>query len=442
MSSEKAAALAEALAELRQAAEIALRRLGEDGAVAALAAAELLEERLARGVDHTIVALQGGTGSGKSSLFNAIAEMSFSPVGVVRPTTTKATACVWGPGAEALLDWLGVERDSWIKRDSVLETHIGELRGLILVDLPDYDSAIEANRLIADKVMPLADVVIWVTDPQKYADQSLDERFVAAAEAHLGRVNMVVLNQVDTLAESDLHKVEQSLTALLVAHGLTDPVVALTSAKTGAGVDSVRRALMDQTGSGTSAMRRAAADLAAAARVFADTVDANRPLPHEWLSQAEAALVNAWVRLAVPPGRLGSPRVPLPGEIRQTSENWVAVATAELPAAWAQAVAYALATPINVHTRLSEVLAPIEAPPPLGLFRRIFGRAKAMRQREEGLAAVVRSAVESVAARTFTAPTRHVLTDQNRLVAHLDRVTQLASESVQPVLKTSGTSTS
>src|SRR5262245_55006018 len=39
---------------------------------------------------HTVVALAGATGSGKSSLFNALARMELSPPGVLRPTTDQA----------------------------------------------------------------------------------------------------------------------------------------------------------------------------------------------------------------------------------------------------------------------------------------------------------------------------------------------------------------
>ena len=60
-----------------------------------------VRERLALGVDHTVVALVGGTGSGKSSLFNAISGLQFADVGVRRPTTSEITACVWGNGADA-----------------------------------------------------------------------------------------------------------------------------------------------------------------------------------------------------------------------------------------------------------------------------------------------------------------------------------------------------
>ena len=53
-------------------------------------------ERLRLSGEHTVVALVGSTGSGKSTLFNALSGAELSPAGVRRPTTAKAHACVWG----------------------------------------------------------------------------------------------------------------------------------------------------------------------------------------------------------------------------------------------------------------------------------------------------------------------------------------------------------
>jgi hypothetical protein len=66
------------------------------------------DDRMGLSGEHTVVALAGATGSGKSSLFNTLARMDLSPIGVRRPTTALPYACVWGPGGSArLLDWLG-----------------------------------------------------------------------------------------------------------------------------------------------------------------------------------------------------------------------------------------------------------------------------------------------------------------------------------------------
>ena len=70
---------------------------------------ERASSRLRLSADHTVVAIAGATGSGKSSTFNALTGLDLSAVGVRRPTTSWATACVWGDeGAPELLEWLGI----------------------------------------------------------------------------------------------------------------------------------------------------------------------------------------------------------------------------------------------------------------------------------------------------------------------------------------------
>ncbi len=65
--------------------------------------------RLRLSADHTVVALAGATGSGKSSTFNALTGLDLAAVGVRRPTTSWTTACIWGTTRPPrLLDWLGV----------------------------------------------------------------------------------------------------------------------------------------------------------------------------------------------------------------------------------------------------------------------------------------------------------------------------------------------
>src|SRR5690606_22328881 len=110
--------------------------------------------RLRISADHTVVALAGATGSGKSTTFNALTGVELSAAGVRRPTTSWATACVWGSeGAPELLEWLGIPPRHQVSRDSVLglggETK-DELDGVILLDLPDHDSTEVSHHLEVD----------------------------------------------------------------------------------------------------------------------------------------------------------------------------------------------------------------------------------------------------------------------------------------------------
>src|SRR5579859_6072910 len=162
----------DALAEL---VKISKARAGADGVSAALVSdSEALlrraGERLRLSGSHTVAALAGGTGSGKSTLFNALSGATFSQPGVTRPTTRHVHACVWGmQGVAPLLDWLNVQRRHRYARASVLDSGESDLDGLVLLDLPDHDSVVTASMAAVDRLSKLADMVIWVLDPQKYA---------------------------------------------------------------------------------------------------------------------------------------------------------------------------------------------------------------------------------------------------------------------------------
>src|SRR5688572_33290340 len=89
---------------LGAAVEAARGRIDDETLAPAAELAERASERLRLSGEHTIVALAGATGSGKSSLFNALSDLELAGVGVRRPTTSWALACAWGPeGAQGLL---------------------------------------------------------------------------------------------------------------------------------------------------------------------------------------------------------------------------------------------------------------------------------------------------------------------------------------------------
>jgi predicted GTPase len=151
------------------------------------------------GTMHTVVALAGATGSGKSSLFNAVAGFAISTVGVRRPTTSHPVACVWGSGADPLLDWLQVPSRHRTVHDSELEGGPGSaMTGLILLDMPDHDSRELAHRMDVDRLVDRIDLIVWVVDPQKYADEALHADYLRRLRGH-DDVLVVVLNQADLL---------------------------------------------------------------------------------------------------------------------------------------------------------------------------------------------------------------------------------------------------
>jgi GTP-binding protein EngB required for normal cell division len=283
------------LASLQELTKIGSARTGSEGfSQELLTDAETLlrrsGERMRMSASHTVVALAGGTGSGKSSLFNALAGANFSPAGVTRPTTKHSHACVWGmEGAAPLLDWLGVQRRHRYARASALDEGEASLTGMLLLDLPDHDSVVTGSAALVDRLVKLADMLVWVLDPLKYADASVHRGYLVPLAGH-SAVTIVVLNQVDTLSPDQAADCASDLRRLLDAEGLTEMPVLVTSATTGAGLDELCRVLADAVAARQAITERIAADIDALLDRFA--VYAGDSVPG-WLPPAPAGLVPA-----------------------------------------------------------------------------------------------------------------------------------------------------
>lgn len=223
--------------------------------------AQRAAERLRLSATHTVVALAGSTGSGKSSLFNALTGLELSRVGYLRPTTSVAKACTWGPkGADELLDWLGVDPRQRVARESALDADAqAELRGLVLLDLPDHDSMVKEHRRHAERIIERADMLVWVADPQKYADGALHEHLCQLA----GRdaIVVVILQQIDLLTPAELAACQEHLASLLAADGLPDARIMSTSALRGDGLSTLRALLLEAVTARVASMRRLGGDL-------------------------------------------------------------------------------------------------------------------------------------------------------------------------------------
>jgi GTP-binding protein EngB required for normal cell division len=280
---------------------------------------------------RTVVALAGATGSGKSSLFNILAGAEVAQVGARRPTTSKPSAAIWGSESPtALLDWLMVGR-----RHMVAETPPGtaasgsdqvarpvtdpapqpasaqpaptrpasaqpasaagpDLDGLVLLDLPDFDSQASAHRVEADRVLEQVDVFIWVTDPQKYADARLHEDYIAKLSAH-DAVTLTVLNQADRLSPEALAACRRDLVRLLTADGLVDPEVIATSARDRSGVGDLLHRMSAVVGGQHAAVQRLDSDLRSAAADLRLSVADSEP---SLGGSADTGLVDALSRAA------------------------------------------------------------------------------------------------------------------------------------------------
>ncbi|MBA2769329.1 MAG: 50S ribosome-binding GTPase [Sporichthyaceae bacterium] len=246
-------------------------------------------ERLRLSGEHTVVALAGSTGSGKSSLFNSIVGREESPVGVRRPTTSKAYASVWGSdGAAPLVQWLGVPRrqttwsygsgDAWGRDLGGSSAPDDELGGLVLLDLPDHDSTALEHQHEVDRLVEMVDLLVWVVDPQKYADQILHERYLRRLAGH-SAVMVVVLNQVDTVNPFAAAECADDLRRLLDEDGLRRSPVLTTSVRTGAGLPALRELLVEAVSRRRARNDRLVADIESVVDSLASCVAVVEPAP-------------------------------------------------------------------------------------------------------------------------------------------------------------------
>ncbi|MBE6480974.1 MAG: ATP-binding protein [Actinomyces ruminicola] len=333
-----------------------------------------VSERLALGVDHTVVALFGGTGSGKSSLFNALTSLQFADVGARRPTTSRATACTWGDDAEALLDFLEVADDRRIRRESLLDaTDQDAFAGLVLLDVPDYDSVNTEHALQVDRLVPLADILVWVVDPQKYADAVLHEGYLRGLGARQEDM-LVLVNQVDTLPAGGTDALLADVRALLDADGLRDVQVLPVSAVRGDNLAAVRELFLERVSRESNAARTASAQLDDIAMQLRPAAAAQPVVTRPELADAAVTtLVHACGAQAVEdsvrsglartfPRAMARPGPPARDAVASIQTTWLRRTTEGLPGAWLRSVENVVATPEALAARTAEAVGSVQLP--------------------------------------------------------------------------------
>mgnify|MGYP003081343350 FL=1 len=304
---------ARSVASLKDAISYGEGRVPETVLLDAAETLERLSQRRELSTEHTVIGFFGATGSGKSTLFNAIAGQNIALSAPTRPTTSTVQAAIWeAEGSEELLDWLGIDKRVYPQTQALaaegeategneaggnnkatggaaapnavtepapgLFNRIrravggrGEMRtrtgGLILLDMPDFDSVTTTNRDLAARMMRYVDVLVWVVDPQKYADAVIHRDFMVPLAAS-GAQALCVLNQADKLAPAEVPAVLASLTRLLQAEGTEAHLLAApiaVSARTGEGVDVLRDLLAQVAAAKSLSLQRTDAQLHATA---------------------------------------------------------------------------------------------------------------------------------------------------------------------------------
>lgn len=261
---------------------------------AARAAARAVELRQRRGFQGQtlLLAIAGGTGTGKSSLLNAIARDMVASVSRIRPHTDRPLA--WlpahrGPALDEVLDDLGVI-------DRVPQTR---WPGLALLDLPDMDSIADRHRRTVEDLIPRVDGVVWVLDPSKYGDPTLHRAFLRPLAEYRDQF-VFVLNKIDTLDPAERVTVADDLGRRLIDDGYPDPKVFLTAAApvTGGaeGVDELEAYLGEQLDAKRTAVSKWLIDLARALRELGDEAGvwagASVDLRDRWRRDRDAAAAS------------------------------------------------------------------------------------------------------------------------------------------------------
>ncbi|WP_308279708.1 GTPase domain-containing protein [Phycicoccus mangrovi] len=183
-----------------------------------------------RSLDAPLLAVVGGsTGAGKSTLVNSVVGESVSRPGVLRPTTTSPVLVHHPDDARWFEDARVLPGLARVTGHDTGEDQPGTVRlvpsralrpGLALLDAPDIDSVVSANRELATQLLGAADLWLFVTTAARYADAVPWDLLRTAADR--GTAVSVVLDRVPPEA---VDEIRPHLASMLRDQGLpTAPI--------------------------------------------------------------------------------------------------------------------------------------------------------------------------------------------------------------------------
>jgi energy-coupling factor transporter ATP-binding protein EcfA2 len=188
--------------------------------------------RLRRMDAPLLVVIGGSTGAGKSTLANTLVGLSISPTGVIRPTTRLPVLVHHPKDAVAfqsrrILPRLARQTISDVSRvreavrddtgpgTILLVAHDSVPQGLAVIDSPDLDSHVEANRELATQLFEVADLWVFVTTGTDYADAVPWNLLSQAAGRQLS-----VAVVLDRVRDTEAVAVRAHFATMLRDHGL------------------------------------------------------------------------------------------------------------------------------------------------------------------------------------------------------------------------------
>lgn len=224
-------------AQVTSSAETFLTRTHED--------LRRLEEQLARrdALDPqvTVVAVAGPSGTGKSTVVNTLLRRNgLVPTGTHRPTTTELVAYVDAEVTGApFLELSGISRSVSVEFCSTGSNLVGEnqredgeahqvrsSRGnhLIVVEVPDTLLVPELTSAVS-QVLETADLILWTTDSQKYADAAFHRQISAFPRQ---QNSYFVLTHTEGLTASQQETLNQELAAIAERLGVSSEILQIS----------------------------------------------------------------------------------------------------------------------------------------------------------------------------------------------------------------------